>query len=154
MFEDYIKTLFILTGIQASGKTTFRKKFLSGCVCISLDELKTRKREQAAFEDIINSAKNCAVDNTNTTKEERQKYIAYAKSRGYKIVGLYFRSVLEESFKRNAQRQGKAQVPQTAIRFMAKRLEQPQFTEGFDELFYIRITDGGDFAVSKWSDDL
>ena len=153
MFFKYTKTLFILMGIQASGKTTFARRFLSEYEYISLDLLNTRNKEQIAIENALESALSFVVDNTNPTKADRKKYLDLAKAKGYKVVGLYFRSSIDESSQRNEQRTGKTQVPLKAILATAKRLEQPSYMEGFDELYYIKI-ENNDFIVSKWNETL
>lgn len=153
MFSIHSKTLFILMGIQASGKTTFARRFLSEYEYISLDQLNTRNKEQIALENALESVLSFVVDNTNPTKANRKKYLDLAKAKGYKVVGLYFRSSIEESLQRNEQRTGKAQVPLKAILATAKRLEQPSYMEGFDELYYIKI-ENNDFIVSKWNETL
>ena len=140
-------------GIQASDKTTFARRFLSEYEYISLDQLNTRNKEQIALENALESALSFVVDNTNPTKANRKKYLDLAKAKGYKVVGLYFRSSIEESLQRNEQRTGKAQVPLKAILATAKRLEQPSYMEGFDELYYIKI-ENNDFIVSKWNETL
>lgn len=140
-------------GIQASDKTTFARRFLSEYEYISLDQLNTRNKEQIALENALESALSCVVDNTNPTKANRKKYLDLAKAKGYKVVGLHFRSSIEESLQRNEQRTGKAQVPLKAILATAKRLEQPSYMEGFDELYYIKI-ENNDFIVSKWNETL
>ena len=92
MFKNYEKTIFILIGIQASGKTTFCQEYFNNIDTISLDVIKTRKKEDKVIAEIINTNKNFVIDNTNTTKYEREKYINIAKDNGYKTVGIYFRS--------------------------------------------------------------
>lgn len=146
-----LRTCFILIGIQASGKTTFAHRILSEYEYISLDQLHTRNNEQKALENTINTGLSCVVDNTNSTKSERKKYVDLAKENSYKVVGIYFRSAIEECSQRNEQRTGKAQVPLKAILATAKRLEQPTYLEGFDELYYVKIEDD-DFAINKWDE--
>ena len=153
MFSNDKKTLFILIGIQGSGKSSFTHKYLSSYKYISLDLLNTRNKERIALEDGIKLGSSCVIDNTNPTKMERKKYIDYAKSNGYKVVGVYFRSVVSECIERNSKRTSKAQVPIKAILSTAKKLEQPTYDEGFDELYYVKI-ENNDYLVSKWDDTL
>ena len=145
--------MHLLMGIQASGKSSFAHQYLSNCTYISLDHLNTRPKEWQALRDAFKTGADCVVDNTNPTKAERKKYIDLAKEMGYKIVGLYFRSAVEECSQRNDQRIGKAQVPLKAILATAKRLEQPSYAEGFDELYYVKIENDA-FITDKWDDSL
>ena len=153
MFSNYKKTLFIMIGIQASGKSSFAYKYLSSYKYISLDLLNTRNKEQIALEEGLKLGSSCVIDNTNPTKKERKRYIDCAKVNGYKVVGIYFRSVMSECIERNSKRTGKAQVPLKAILSTAKKLEQPTYDEGFDELYYVKI-ENNDYLVSKWDDTL
>ena len=61
----------------------------------------------------VDSGKSCVIDNTNVSVAERKKYIDIAKEHGYKIIGYYFRSAIDECRMRNDQRQGKKKVPNT-----------------------------------------
>ena len=65
------------------------------------------------------------------------------------MVGYYFRSSIGESMKRNAQRTGKARVPDIAVASIHAKLELPEYGEGFDELYYVRMGDDG-FIVDEW----
>ena len=153
IFGKNLRTCFILIGIQASGKTTFTRRVLSKYEYISLDQLHTRSNEQKALENALKKGLSFVVDNTNPTKADRKKYLDLAKNKGYKVVGLYFRSAIEECSQRNEQRTGKAQVPLKAILATAKRLEQPSYAEGFDELYYVKIRNNN-FVVTNWDDTL
>ena len=151
MFKEYAKTIFILIGIQASGKTTFCQEYFCDFDIVSLDIIKTRKKEYKTINEIINSGKNLVIDNTNPTIEERKKYIDIAQQNGYKTVGIYFRSSVDECLKRNSKRGNN--VPLKGILTTAKKLEQPSYSENFDELYYVKIEDNI-FIVSKWNEEL
>lgn len=152
--KTYSKTIFILIGIQASGKSSFANRFLGNCTHISLDQLNTRRNEETALKvALLIMKENCVIDNTNPTRQERQKYIDLGKKAGYKIVGLYFRSVIDECIKRNDKRFGKAKIPLKGLLATAKRLQQPALQEGFDELYYVKI-ENKEFVISKWDETL
>ena len=85
-----------MIGIQGSTKSSFVYKYLSSYKYISLDQLNTRNKEQIALEDGLKMSSSCVIDNTNPTKTERKRYIEYAKLNGYKVVGIYFRSVVSD----------------------------------------------------------
>jgi hypothetical protein len=62
----------IFTGIQASGKTTFYlQHFFRTHLHISLDVLKTRRREQAVLLACLQVGQRFVVDNTSVTAAER-----------------------------------------------------------------------------------
>lgn len=146
-------TMVLLIGIQGSGKTTFyREQFSERYEHVSLDVLNTRYQEKLAIDDCFEKSQDFVVDNTNPTQKERERYISLAKKHKWRIVGYYLRSSISECIKRNEGREGKAKVPEKAIKGTARKLELPSFLEGFDELFYVRIDDDR-FIVLPWSKD-
>ena len=146
------KRCVLLIGLQASGKTTFCRRFFPGLVPISLDSLHTRKKERALLEKCLESGDSFVVDNTNPTREDRERYIIPAAKAGYRIIGFYFQSSVSGCMERNSRRSGKARVPEAAIAATHRKLELPDREEGFDELFYVRI--GQDcFEVEPWREE-
>ena len=144
------KTVVILMGLQASGKSTFYKKYLeSDFVRVNLDSLRSRRNESALIEDCLQKGLSFAVDNTNPTKMDRKRYIEHAKQSGYKIVGYFMQSKIKVCVQRNALREGNACVPETAIAATSNKLELPSYEEGFDELYFVK-TDGAEMVVTKW----
>ena len=75
-------TMAVMTGIQASGKSTFCQNELSGYVRINLDILHTRNKENIAMEEAFGAGRDMVIDNTNPTAEDRKKYIEKAKQYG------------------------------------------------------------------------
>ena len=141
----------ILVGIQGAGKTTFcKERFFESHIRINLDMLRTRYREKLLFEACLEAKQKFVLDNTNLTREEREKYIVRAKEFGFKIVGYYFQTKIEKAIERNNQRQGKAKIPEKGLRGAFKRLQIPSFEEGFDEIFYVWINDENQFAVEEF----
>src|SRR5437867_11005548 len=109
--------------------------------------LKTRRREKRLLLACVDSSQPFVVDNTNTTRAEREVYIRAARDAGFRVVGYYFQSRVEECKRRNEQRPADKQVPVRGILGTAGRMELPSLEEGFDELCYVRIEDGGGFVV-------
>ncbi len=144
------KTAVVMIGLQGSGKSTFYEKFLSlAFVRVNLDTLKTRHREKTLIEQCLKEQKSYAVDNTNPTRLDRERYIIPAKASGYRVVGYFMQSKIKDCIQRNALREGKARVPEIAIAATSKKLELPSFDEGFDELYFVS-NDGETMTVSKW----
>lgn len=145
----------IFIGIQASGKTTFYKeRFFNSHLRINLDMLKTRHRESILLNACIKAKQRFVIDNTNTKKAERQKYIVAAKQANFKIIGYYFQTEIQDAIRRNASRPSREVIPEVGIRGTYKHMELPDLTEGFDELFRVRIGDNGEFIVRKWKTQL
>ena len=142
----------IMTGIQASGKSAFCREYLPAYVRINLDTLHTRNKENMAIDEAFQAGNDMVIDNTNPTAEERRKYILRAKEKGYKVVGYFMQSRLQECVARNEQREGKEKVPSKAIAATSNKLEIPSYEEGFDELYFVRITDTG-MVVDAWNEE-
>jgi predicted kinase len=144
----------IFIGVPGSGKSSFfKERFFNSHVRISLDLLNTRLREQRLLEFCLATEQRFVVDNTNPTKLERSQYIVAAKTKRFRITGYYFCSKVEECLRRNSQRPNNQRVPDVAILSSAKKLELPTIEEGFDQLFYVRLTQSG-FLVEEWRDDI
>ena len=142
MIEIRYSEIIIFIGIPASGKSTFyEQNFAATHTYISLDILHTRNRENKMLEEAFASGKSCVIDNTNVIAAERKKYIEAGKRYGYKVIGYYFRSSIDECRIRNDRRQGKKQIPEVAMRNKAAHLERPSMQEGFDELYYVKIVE-------------
>ncbi len=144
--------LVIFVGLQASGKSTFfRERFATTHELVSKDLFpnnKNRNRRQAQLiEAALGAGSSVVVDNTNPTVEDRRPLIELGRELGAKIVGYYFDSTVRQCVGRNRRRAGKDQVPDVAIFATAKRLVLPSYSEGFDELFRVRVTDESTFEV-------
>jgi predicted kinase len=144
----------IFMGLQASGKSTFYKERLFAThLRINLDMLKTRHREKRFVQTCIETDQPFVVDNTNPTRAERALYLLTAKEAGFRIIGYYFQSRVEDCKRRNELRPIEQQVPLKGILGTAGRMELPTRDEGFDELFYVRI-EGETFVVEDWQDEV
>lgn len=139
----------IFIGIQASGKSTFYKeKFFKTHIRINLDMLKTRNREDIYLAASIKAKQSFVVDNTNPTSDDRSKYIHIAKANKCKVIGYFFQPDYELSHARNERRSGKEKVNEIGIKSTLKKLQQPTYAEGFDELYVVR-TEDGTFQIEK-----
>jgi predicted kinase len=144
----------IFVGLQGAGKSTFYKeRFFTTHVRVNLDMLKTRHREKCLVQTCIETGQSFVVDNTNPTRTERSVYIQAATAAGFRVVGYYFQSRVEDCKRRNGQRLPDQQVPFKGILGTAGRMELPTRDEGFDALYYVRI-EGDSFVVEEWNDEV
>lgn len=145
------RQVIIFIGIQASGKSTFYEKMLSGrgYVHINLDTLRTRHQEKLAMQACYDRGASFVVDNTNPERTDRQRYIPEAKAQGYEVIGIFFQSILKDCIERNEQRE--RQVPRIAIPCTQNKLQLPTYTEGFDKLYFARIAEEG-FEITDWQE--
>lgn len=147
-----MKTMFIMMGIQGSGKSTFCRKHLPDVLRINLDTLKTRNNENRMIAECHADNRDYVIDNTNPAHEDRARYIASAKAEGYRVVGFFMQSRLQECIRRNDVREGKERIPAKAIAMTSNRLEMPSRSEGFDELYFV-ANDGKTFDISEWREE-
>lgn len=147
--------LVLFIGIQATGKSSFyRERFFATHVRVNLDMLKTRHRESLLVTACFEGRTPFVVDNTNLTCEERVRYIAVAKVNQFAVRGYFFQSRVADAIVRNAAREGKARVPDLAIRGASGRLELPSVKEGFDTLNFVRLESPNQFIVEEWKDEV
>ena len=131
----------IFIGLQASGKSSFyRDRFINTHIRLNLDMLKTRHREKLLFHACLEAKQPVVIDNTNPSKSDRLRYIPIAKEHKFKITGYYFQSDLAACKQRNSQRRGKSKIPVVGLIDTYKRLQLPIYEEGFDRLFYVKLT--------------
>ena len=144
----------IFVGLQGAGKSTFYKeRFFGTHLRLNLDMLRTRHRERRLLQTCVETGLRFVVDNTNPTRAERQVYIRAAREAGFRVVGYYFRSRVEDCMRRNERRPAGERVPSKGILGTAGRMELPSRDEGFDELHYVRIDEAGGFVVEGWRED-
>jgi predicted kinase len=137
----------ILIGIPGAGKTTFYRSNLAGTYThISKDlwpNVRAKDVRQAqALTEAFSHGYSVVVDNTSATVREREAIITIARAHGARVIGYFFDLPVRTALARNAGRTGRARVPAVAIHTIAKRLERPTLSEGFDALFSVRDADG------------
>jgi len=143
--------LALLIGIPASGKSTFcRERFFGSHLRLSLDMLRTRRRERGLFQACLETRTRAVIDNTNASPEERALFIAPARQARFRIVGYYLSTDLSLALARNKARAGAARVPDVALLATHSRLRLPNFEERFDELFFVTDDGRGGFTVEPW----
>jgi predicted kinase len=142
----------ILIGLQGAGKTTFyRARLAASHAHVSMDLFPNardkRGRLMRELESALDAGQSVVIDNTNPTAEVRAPLIAAARARGAAVIGYYVEATTREAVARNAKREGKARIPTVGIFATAKRLVPPRRDEGFDQLYRVRATGDGSFAV-------
>ena len=141
-----------MIGIQGSGKSTFCRQYFPGIPRVNLDTLKTRNNERRMIESCQAQGSDYVVDNTNPTRADRARYLPEAKAAGYRVIGYFMQSRLQECIERNNQRDGKEKIPAKAIAMTSNRLELPSYQEGFDELYFVS-NNGEKMEISEWREE-
>ena len=137
--------LVILIGLQAAGKSTFRRELFDAThVVVSKDLMRRNRRPGRRQAQLIREAlalgRAVVVDNTNARAEDRLELILLAREHQIPAVGYWVRSSLEESLLRNSERVGSARVPDVGVLATAKAFVRPRRAEGFAELYQV-VTD-------------
>lgn len=145
----------ILIGIQASGKSTFyRDRFFDTHIRINLDMLKTRHREKCFLNACLAAKQPFVVDNTNPAREDRRRYIEPAKAAKFTVTGYYLQSKVDDCKNRNENRPEGQVVRVEGLLGTYSRLELPRMDEGFDKLYYVKVSGDGGFLVEEWKDEV
>ena len=140
--------IIIFIGIPASGKSSLYKElFFNSHIRISMDLLNTRNKEGKLLQYCFDTQSKMVIDNTNVTKESRQKYIELAQRNKYEIVGYYFESNIQDCLERNKNR--KDSIDDIGVKSKYKELEKPLLEEGFDKIYTVKIIDN-QFEISNY----
>jgi predicted kinase len=150
-------TFYMLIGVPASGKSTWRASNAKGAETISTDDIIEKiaasqdKTYNDVFKDNIKAATNIADrraksafdderdvvwDQTNLTRKSRASKLTMVPKH-YKKVAVYFPTPHPEVHKKRlAGRPGKT-IPNYVLDSMTKSLEPPTKAEGFDEVIVV-----------------
>ena len=140
----------IFIGLPGAGKSTFyRSLFFQTHIRINLDMLRTRRRESVLIGACLEAKQRFVWDNTNASRAERAGVILRAKEARFRVHAFYFAPDLLGSIARNARRRGAARIPIGGIHATRARLQMPQFDEGFNSIFTVRIGLNGKFLIDE-----
>lgn len=150
--------LVIFIGLQGAGKTSFyRARFAATHAYVSKDRFRNNRRparrQRQVLEETLQAGQSVVVDNTNPTAQDRAELIELGRRFQAAILGYYFESRLQDCLERNRQRTGKDRVPDVALYTVSKKLERPSYAEGFDKLYYVRLSPVGEFEVLDWMEE-
>lgn len=133
----------IFIGVQGAGKTTFyREAFLQTHTHISLDVVRTRRREEQLVAECLKAGQPFVIDNTNPLASDRARYTAPARAAGFRVVAYFFQSSLRDAIERNNLRTMKQKVPVAAVASTHKKIQPPTTEEGFDAIYTVELTAG------------
>jgi bifunctional polynucleotide phosphatase/kinase len=138
------QTVIVMTGSQASGKSTITNKLKrEGFNIVSQDTLKTPAKCKKALKAFLTDGENVVIDNTNPTESNRKIWIDIAKEfKVPHIVSIHMTTPKPTAMHLNTYRNLydtkkdplKSRVPVVAIHSYFKRLETPSASEGFTTL--------------------
>lgn len=145
--------LFIMCGIPGSGKTYFCKNKVKGKhIYVSRDEIRfallnedddyfSKEKEVwkyfvAKIEAGLEKGEDVYADATHLNPASRAKLMNCFVDVG-EINAIYFDIPIEVIKKQNAQRSGRAYVPEEQINSMAKNYQIPEYKEGFKHIWCV-----------------
>ncbi|MGX1134452.1 putative kinase [Streptomyces glaucescens] len=152
--------LAVLVGLQASGKSTFYRRRLSGRYALVSKDLFPRgarnkqQRQMRLVAEALAAGRSVAVDNTNPSPEEWTPLVEAARVHGATATAYWFPPDLTGSLRRNAAREGRDRVPDIGVLATQRRLREPSPDDGFDAVLEVRFDGRGDFdvrAAGEWS---
>src|SRR2546423_3176197 len=109
--------------------------------------LKPRHRESLLLRACLTMQQRFVVDNTNPTLAERARYISPARSAGFRVIGYYFRSKVQDCLARNERREPWARGAAEAIARPPQKMQHPRLAEGLHPPHYRRPGDRGPVLV-------
>lgn len=147
-----MKTVYMMAGIPGSGKSTWIKENGRG-ITISRDALRLTllkdgeqyfTHEKTCYQHFINAiiaaikdetVENIYIDATHLTVKSRKTVFSSLGDLASKVdkkIAVVGTAGLDTCLKRNAQRTGRALVPENSVRDMANNFQFPTEDEGFD----------------------
>lgn len=148
-------SLVLMMGVPGSGKTTYAKKMMGDYdIYVSRDEIRFElvKEDEPYFskEDevlqtfirTINDALPIAqryviADATHLNVGSRAKILKNLHNKPDSIYVVYVAVSLQTALERNAQRKGRALVPESSIKNMYKSISLPRKEEGIDMTLWL-----------------
>lgn len=153
--KEDVQVFAMTIGVPGSGKSTFLKK--TNLEIVSRDAIRFAILDKYHTDDYfshedevwtefvntiveaLNDGKSVVADATHLSKGSRRKLLNAViprlknkEERCFIVLGLYFEVPLEVCLERNAQRIGRAFVPEDQIRNIYANLTRPDSTEGID----------------------
>lgn len=146
--------MYLMIGAPGCGKSYYIEQHRNpGTLVISRDKIRFSmlkdedeyfSKEKEVYDEFIRQI-NAAiergetfyVDQTSLNRAARNKLFSRLKHRPDKITAIYLKTSLDKILKQNAQRTGRALVPEDAVLNMYHAIEPPKLKEGFDEIWTI-----------------
>ncbi|CAL1540072.1 unnamed protein product [Lymnaea stagnalis] len=128
----------IMVGAPASGKSTFRKRYLEphGYVAVNRDTMGTVEKCLKVAKEALTAGKSVVADNTNSSVDARAKFIKLAQEKGVPCRCFWLQTPLELAHHLNLFRQNQTngevrRIPDVGYNMFKKNFEEPQASEGF-----------------------
>ena len=150
-----MNTLYIMVGIQGSGKSTYAKELAKkeNCVIHSTDAIRWElfgnqlnvPNDKLVFRTVrermkkdLEEGKNVICDACNVTKRRRSSFLNEVRKLKCRKIAVVIDTDIEKCFERNSKRDDSCRIPENAIKITNERFEKPEKNEGFDEIIFIK----------------
>ena len=154
LLKASVKNIVIMVGSPASGKSFYSQELEKrGYLRINKDIMKIDKVIQKEFNAGLKDGRNIVIDNTNSTKESRAKWINAAKKASYTVTIVWMNFPLPvveflDNYRIAQNKNEDTHVPIVAMRVYYKKLEEPT-QEECDYLYEIKTINNYDM-LSVW----
>lgn len=127
--ESLDQEIVVMVGYPGSGKTTFCQKIFKSYFICSGDEHKTSAKMIKVANAAIQNGQSVVFDATNPSKEKRQVFIEYAKTKNLPIRCVHIATSFSESLIKNNERA--KPVPKIVYNIYKSKFQEPSIDEGF-----------------------
>lgn len=155
--ERKMKTFIMMIGLPASGKSTIINSLFKNFVVCSSDNyiekyaMQNKKTYNEVFKEVADEANkdffkqlnsclgagvDVVVDRTNLSVNSRKKILSLVPASYYRSAYVISCKDASEWKKRLTARPGK-NIPENVLNSMNSSYQCPQFSEGFDHIYYI-----------------
>jgi len=154
LLKASVKNIVIMVGSPASGKSFYSQELeRMGYLRINKDSMKIDKVILKEFNTGLKEGRNIVIDNTNSTKESRAKWIKMAKKASYTVTIVWMNFPLPvveflDNYRIAQNKNEDTHVPMVAMRVYYKKLEEPTQDE-CDNLYEIKTINNYDM-LSVW----
>lgn len=142
-YEPYVDpscTVYMMSGVPGSGKSTWIKGMYADLPIVSLDAIRTQlkippdgpqgaviNRGKEGCKEYLRKKQSFVLDSTNLTRDMRKRWLDIFYDYNARVEITYLEAPLQAVLERNAQRE--RQVPENVIRRLMERAEPPTVAE-------------------------
>ncbi|KAJ8306571.1 hypothetical protein KUTeg_017116 [Tegillarca granosa] len=145
-YHSQKQEVVIMVGAPATGKSTFRQRYLEphGYIAVNRDTLGTMEKCIKAGKEALANNKSIVADNTNPTVDARSNFVKLAKQKGILCRCFWMKTPIELAhhlnFVRQNQTNGKVRrIPDVGYAVYNKNFQKPTMAEGFSEIIEINF---------------